>query len=143
LTPQFDNLIGKDEGYTVYNLTKYADKIGMTDDGKVELDKVDDSNVLYFEWYKNEETGFYTIFSEIVTHDELTDILNDYHREVSGLYEETNVSMSIPLLLRMLEYSREDAKTDEDLHTATENMIKQNSKVLSMKDYLSIIKKND
>ena len=30
LTPQFDNLLNKDEGYSVYNLTKFSEKIGQS-----------------------------------------------------------------------------------------------------------------
>jgi len=51
------------------------------------------------------------------------------------------VTMDIPLLIRVMEFAREDAKTDMDLHSATENMIKlaQNGKTLDMTDYNSII----
>lgn len=46
------------------------------------------------------------------------------------------VSFDIPLLIRMLEYAREDAKTDMDLHKVVEKLIKIRKKgVLTMKDY--------
>ena len=51
------------------------------------------------------------------------------------------VTVDIPLLIRLLEYSREDAKTDMDLHNVAEQMIalsKQN-KVLSMEHYDAIV----
>ena len=51
------------------------------------------------------------------------------------------VTVDIPLLIRLLEYAREDAKTDMDLHTATENLInlsKENN-VLSMDHYEAIV----
>jgi len=41
----------------------------------------------------------------------------------------------------MLEYAREDAKTDMDLHTATENALKllKDTKVLTMDNYDDIV----
>ena len=46
------------------------------------------------------------------------------------------VSFDIPLLIRMLEYAREDAKTDMDLHKVVEKLIKIRKKgTLTMKDY--------
>ena len=55
--------------------------------------------------------------------------------------DKDNITMNIPLLIRMLEYAREDAKTDMDLHKVVENLIKKrNDGVLSMSDYEDIIK---
>lgn len=51
------------------------------------------------------------------------------------------VTVDVPLLIRLLEYSREDAKTDMDLHNVTEKLIalsKQHS-VLSMDQYDAIV----
>ena len=46
------------------------------------------------------------------------------------------VAFDIPLLIRMFEYAREDAKTDMDLHKVVEKLIKIRKKgVLTMKDY--------
>ena len=46
------------------------------------------------------------------------------------------VAFDIPLLIRMLEYAREDAKTDMDLHKVVEKLIQiRNKGVLTMKDY--------
>jgi hypothetical protein len=51
------------------------------------------------------------------------------------------VTMDIPLLIRLLEYSREDAKTDMDLHNVTEMLIKLSTtgNVLSMAHYDRIV----
>lgn len=51
------------------------------------------------------------------------------------------VKIDIPLLIRLFEFSREDANTDMDLHVITERMIKLSSrgKTLSMRDYNKII----
>lgn len=54
---------------------------------------------------------------------------------------EDTVSLDIPLLIRLLEYSREDAKTDMDLHNVAERLITLSAggKTLSMNDYDTII----
>ena len=51
------------------------------------------------------------------------------------------VKMDIPLLIRMMEFAKEDAKTDMDLHVAAENMIElsKEDRVLDMNDYSSIV----
>jgi hypothetical protein len=46
------------------------------------------------------------------------------------------VTFDIPFLIRVLEYSREDAKTDMDLHNVVTKLIQiRNKGVLTMKDY--------
>ena len=50
--------------------------------------------------------------------------------------------MDIPLLIRLLEYAREDAKTDMDLHDLTEKLVAMGSesgKTLSMSDYDQLV----
>ena len=51
------------------------------------------------------------------------------------------VTVDIPLLLRLLEYAKEDAKTDMDLHNVTEKLIQMSreGETLSMKDYDAIV----
>ena len=51
------------------------------------------------------------------------------------------IMMDVPLLIRILEYAREDAKTDMDLHFAAENLITlcKEGRILNMDDYNSII----
>jgi hypothetical protein len=50
------------------------------------------------------------------------------------------VSVDIPLLIRLLEYAREDAKTDMDLHNVAERLIalSQEGNTLTMQDYDTI-----
>jgi len=52
------------------------------------------------------------------------------------------VTLDIPLFIRLLEYAREDAKTDMDLHNVAENIIKlsENGKTLTMAQYDEIVK---
>lgn len=51
------------------------------------------------------------------------------------------IKMDVPLLIRLLEYAKEDAKTDMDLHVIAENLIElsKTNRVLDMTDYNSII----
>jgi hypothetical protein len=51
------------------------------------------------------------------------------------------ITMDVPLFIRMLEYSREDAAEDMDLHDVTEKAISLNKEkgILSMEDYDTIV----
>jgi hypothetical protein len=51
------------------------------------------------------------------------------------------VSLDVPLMIRLFEYAREDAKTDMDLHFVAEKMIElsQKGRTLSMDDYNEIV----
>lgn len=53
-----------------------------------------------------------------------------------------SITMDIPLFLRMLEFAREDASQDMDLHDVTEraNMLTKDRGMLSMEDYNEIVK---
>lgn len=66
-----------------------------------------------------------------------------YQKVTSEEVEEDKVdtvTMDIPLLLRMLEFAREDAHEDMDLHDVTERMIALSKEgPLSMDDYDSIV----
>lgn len=74
-------------------------------------------------------------------------IIKEDESEEFNLADESNesnpediIKMDIPFLIRVMEYSKEDAQSDQDLHKATEKMIElsQGDKVLSMEDYDSI-----
>ena len=51
------------------------------------------------------------------------------------------ITMDVPLFIRMLEYAREDAKEDMDLHDITEkaNLLGKERGILQMEDYDEII----
>lgn len=53
------------------------------------------------------------------------------------------VKLDVPLLLRIMEYSKEDAKNDMDLHFVTQNLIDlgRSGQTLTMKDYAKVVKK--
>ena len=66
-------------------------------------------------------------------------------RPLQQIDEETNptdtVTLDVPLLIRLLEYSREDANTDMDLHSVAERLIvlSASGQTLSMDQYDQII----
>jgi hypothetical protein len=51
------------------------------------------------------------------------------------------ITMDVPLFIRMLEFAREDAKSDLDLHDATEKAIalSETGRTLTMADYEIIV----
>ena len=62
----------------------------------------------------------------------------------TGILEDSasDVTMSVPLLIRLLEYAREDAKSDEDLHKVVEHAIEKGG-TLSMENYGKLVKTKD
>jgi TfoX/Sxy family transcriptional regulator of competence genes len=54
------------------------------------------------------------------------------------------VTLDIPLFIRLLEYAREDAKTDMDLHNVAEKAVaaSETGKTLTMSDYDSLVAGN-
>ncbi len=64
----------------------------------------------------------------------------DYDDRYSPNPEDT-ITLDIPLFIRLLEYAKEDAKTDMDLHKVAENAVKlsSTSKTLAMSDYNKLI----
>lgn len=82
---------------------------------------------------------------------ELNNIPNSIHIDVKksdSLDDKINpqdvIKTDVPLFIRLLEYAREDAKTDMDLHDVAENIIKlsANDNILGMKEYDQIVPKS-
>lgn len=78
----------------------------------------------------------------------LEDFLNGYAYKTSNLKEEMEgenpidaISMDVPLFIRMLEFAREDASTDMDLHDVAEKAIAMSAEggVLSMDNYEDLV----
>jgi len=67
---------------------------------------------------------------------------NDHMRDLGEAVDKRDtVTMDIPLLIRVLELTREDIKTDMDLHRVVEKLINiRNKGMLTMKDYNYIAK---
>jgi hypothetical protein len=65
-----------------------------------------------------------------------------YKYKIKELSNPTDIiSVDVPLFIRLLEYAREDAKTDMDLHDVAENIIRLSAegKPLTMANYDDII----
>jgi hypothetical protein len=80
--------------------------------------------------------------------DDRLDITNKVIQGMTNNLSETKsedvvdtITMDVPLFIRMLEYSREDASADVDLHDVTEKAISLNKEkdILSMDDYSEIV----
>lgn len=67
---------------------------------------------------------------------------NDYENDYENENEEDVIKLNVPLMIRLLEYAREDANHDVDLHVIVENLIdlSEEGEVLEMKDYSEIVK---
>lgn len=65
-------------------------------------------------------------------------ILNEFNNQSNP---RDTATVDVPLLIRLLEYAREDAKNDMDLHDVTERIIALSAegKTLSMDDYDAIV----
>lgn len=65
---------------------------------------------------------------------------NGYAKECEN--EEDVIKTNVPLMIRLLEYAREDAKKDIELHLVTEKLIELSEEgvVLTMEHYPEIMK---
>jgi hypothetical protein len=84
---------------------------------------------------------WYDKFDEIVDLFNLGSAVKSSMNEAQEEDKVDTITMDIPLFLRMLEYSREDAQKDLDLHDVTEkaNLLGKERGILSMEDYNEIV----
>ena len=61
--------------------------------------------------------------------------------EVMEINPADKATMDVPLLIRLLEYAKEDAKTDMDLHAVAENIVRLSAtgQLLTMSNYDEIV----
>jgi hypothetical protein len=77
--------------------------------------------------------------------DSLNRVFNDYEFRYGVILENMNpkdtITVDVPLFIRLLEYAREDAKTDMDLHNVAERAISLSTEgeCLGMESYDSIV----
>ena len=96
---------------------------------------VDDAKQLIFKAYKD---------GKLTAKNAIKIIEKTSSKRISESSNPTDsISLDVPLFIRMLEYAREDAKTDMDLHDVTENALKLSTtgKTLTMADYNKITSK--
>lgn len=69
-----------------------------------------------------------------------TDFLDTSIQVNEDINRKDSIRIDVPLLIRLLEYAREDAKTDLDLHNVAEKLIalSQTGHILTMNDYTKI-----
>ena len=78
--PPKTNFLDGDSGHEVFQINQFGDKMGMTNDGTVVVKNFDPYYV-YFEYQMNDK-GSFDIFCEIVTEDELEEIMSDIEDEM-------------------------------------------------------------
>jgi hypothetical protein len=122
----------------INKIKKRLDALGV----KYEMsatDKVRPFKVIYKPVDKSDE--FYDKFEDIVDLFNLKSFVKSSMSEAKEDDVVDTITMDVPLFIRMLEYSREDAAEDMDLHDVTEKAIALNKEksILSMDDYDEIV----
>ena len=122
----------------INDIKKRLDTLGV----KYEMsktDKVRPFKVIYRPVNKSDE--FYKEFEDIVNSFNLQGVVKTSMNETKSEDAVDTITMDIPLFLRMLEYSREDASQDMDLHDVTEkaNTLGKERGTLTMDDYDAIV----
>jgi len=54
-----------------------------------------------------------------------------------------SLTIDVPMFIRLMEYAREDAKTDMDLHNVTTNLLKIKDRTINMDDYDQVVVSSD
>jgi len=119
-------------------IKKQLDALGV----KYEMsatDKVRPFKVIYKPVNKSDE--FYDKFEDIVDLFNLKSFVKSSMNEAKEEDAVDTITMDVPLFIRMLEYAREDASQDIDLHDVTEkaNKLGKERGILSMEDYEEIV----
>jgi len=70
-----------DRGVEVFQIKQFGEVMGMRDNGEV-VTKVDNPYSLYFE-YKMNDRGLFDVFAEIVTQEELDDLLDNVEDDMN------------------------------------------------------------
>jgi formylglycine-generating enzyme required for sulfatase activity len=60
-------------------------------------------------------------------------------KEAEEVSKTDTLTIDIPMFIRLMEYAREDAKTDMDLHNVATNLLKIKDKTISMADYDQVV----
>jgi hypothetical protein len=122
----------------INKIKKRLDALGIKYEMSI-TNKVKPFKVIYKPVDKSDE--FYDKFNDIIDLYNLKDVVKLSISEAKEDDVVDTITMDIPLFIRMLEYSREDAAEDMDLHDVTEKAIALNKEktILSMDDYDAIV----
>ena len=103
----------------------------------------------YYDHFKTDDYGYGELAEGEITEDDVVLAPGKGSRLKPGLLHKQEVSVGpidtvkvdVPLLIRLLEYAREDAKTDMDLHDLAEKLIALGARgrTLTMKDYERLV----
>lgn len=78
--------LDSDRGMVTIEINQFGEKVGVTDNGEV-VTQASSPYYLYFE-YEVDDNGTFEVFSEVVTEDELDEILSDMDEDEEELDEE-------------------------------------------------------
>jgi hypothetical protein len=157
---QFD-----DDDESFYSIKGYgADEIKILYIPKKEMDNFLKNTSLYLKELKENTDEVVALLNNPKLDDDVKSMLFKAYKDgkltpqsvkniVSKLLKEDTsnptdvIKMDVPLFIRALEYAKEDAKTDMDLHKVTEKAIKlgASGKILNMDDYdmlVGLVKNN-
>jgi len=156
---KIENLVGQSfpDGDPIDYIIPYLDRLGVPSNKTFEvIDRAIKKHTHRGGYYKWLEDMWNDVADDELLPDHVTRANNPWKAQneqvEQGVAEELDtpdiknpidkVTMDIPLLLRVLEYSKEDAKTDMDLHTVTQNLINlsKGGKTLNMSDYETIVR---
>ena len=134
----FSQPVNETKETAIDKIKKQLDALGV----KYEMsttDKVRPFKVIYKPVNKSDE--FYDKFEDIVDLFNLKGFVKPSMNENKEEDAVDTITMDVPLFIRMLEYSREDAAEDMDLHDVTEkaNKLGKERGILQMDDYEEII----
>ena len=97
------------------------------------------ANVLKSVW--NRGTGKNSIDYNDMAQSLISDLFDNNLQEAEETDAVDTITMDVPLFIRILEYAREDASADVDLHDVAENAVSLNKQqdILSMDDYDTLL----
>lgn len=143
---KYEEIVSKSE---MENLMNEAKKETAVDMAKKQLDALGVKYELGNEFkpfkviYKptGQSDEFYDTFEDIVDLFNLKGVVKSSMNEAKEEDKVDTITMDVPLFIRMLEYSREDAAADVDLHDVTEkaNKLGKERGILQMDDYDEIV----
>jgi hypothetical protein len=122
-------MTGQDRDYNAYKAMKIGQAVAAKLDSKYNLEDIEVSD---------NEAGKVIIFAVSDDFIKMNTPSIDEAKEEDAI---DTITMDVPLFIRILEYSREDAQKDVDLHDVTDKAISLGKErgILSMEDYEEIV----
>lgn len=122
-------------GNQVIPVSQFGKKFGMTDQGEVKVN--DESGMfLYFEWQMT-DMGDYDVFAEVVSEDDLREILDDYDSEEELAEEKSELAKGIE------DESGEHGMSKKEAQKTAKDHLKKDSKYYSKLEKIGLEEKKD